>query len=200
MLICTNYPKKMKDLQKAWAKLWRRIGNTKWYSNSKKCKPQTGRQDRQRKGSNIVAYNFPANVSSLTFPPLTPLLITVFNRKPDSYFCTAAQWSRLQDSCHTGIMRCELCLILGKVLIFFIIQLNNNLFGPTKKYSIWRFYFDKYVNQKYKFTAPNQIFLSAPGEWFEFSIFFAFSLLLTNMSQPKNYVAKRNLWSLRRYQ
>ena len=47
------------------------------------------------------SFNFPANVSPITFPPLTSLLITVFKRNPDSYFHIAAQWSRLQDGCHT---------------------------------------------------------------------------------------------------
>ena len=33
---------------------------------------------------------------------------------------------------HIEVMRCELCLIVGKVLIFFKVQLNNSLIIPIK--------------------------------------------------------------------
>ena len=39
----------------------------------------------------MPSFNFPANVSSITFPLSAPLLITVFNRKPDSFFYIAAR-------------------------------------------------------------------------------------------------------------
>ena len=81
-------------------------------------------------------------------------------------------------------MRCELCLTLGTVLTSFIIQLNNNSIGPTKKYSIWRFYSEKDVNQKYKFTAPNRLLLNVAGQWFEFYILFCAFLVFGKLELP----------------
>ena len=131
----------------------------------------------------MPSFNFPKNVSSLTFLPLMPLFISL-NHKPDSYFYIAARWSRLQDGYTTKRMRCEWCLTLGTVLTSFIIQLNNNSIGPTKKYSIWRFYSDKDVNQKYKFTAPNQLLLNVAGQWFEFYILFWAFLVFGKLELP----------------
>ena len=85
---------------------------------------------------------------------------------------------QLQDGYHTGRMKCELCLLVGKILIFFIVQLNNNSIS-SKKYSIWRYYCDIDTNQKYKFTAPIQLLLTYPREmiWILFCAFLGFGKL-----------------------
>ena len=76
--------------------------------------------------------NFPADVSTVTFLLLIPLLITVFNCKPGPglltrfLFLSCHSMMQLRNDYHTKRMRCELCLIVGKVLIFFIVQLNSN--------------------------------------------------------------------------
>ena len=48
------------------------------------------------------------------------------------YCCSMIKMIMMQDSYHTKRMRCELCLIVGKVLIFFIVQLNNKSISPTE--------------------------------------------------------------------
>ena len=58
-------------------------------------------------------------------------------------------------------------------------------------------YFVKNVNQKCKFTAPNQLLLCVSGEWFEF--YFVFFLLMANLSpQLKEYVEKRKILLLKK--
>ena len=80
--------------------------------------------------------NFPTNVSSITFPPLTPLPITVFKHKPGLptrfLFLYITNRLQLQGGYHTKSTKCVLCLKVGKVLIFFIVKLNNNSISPTK--------------------------------------------------------------------
>ena len=119
---------------------------------------------------------FAENVSSISFLPLTAFLRTVFNHNPGLsiwfLFFSIAFQSRFQDVYHIRRKRCVLCLDVCKVLIFFIVKLNKN------SSSISMYYFDKDVNQKCKFTAPNQLLLSFLREWFQ--LYFALSLLLGN--------------------
>ena len=56
--------------------------------------------------------------------------------------------------------RCELCLIVDKVLIFFIVQLNNNSVSPTKSVQFEDFTLIKTLIKRYKFTAPKQLILT----------------------------------------
>ena len=57
-------------------------------------------------------------------------------------------------------MRWELCLILDKVLIFFIVQLNNKSVSPTKIVQFEGFTLIKTLIKKYKFTGPKQLILT----------------------------------------
>ena len=79
---------------------------------------------------------FVANVSSISFLPLTPFLITVFNDNPGLptrfLFFSIAFQLRFQDVYHIKRNKCVFCLDVGKVLIFFILKLNNNSISPTK--------------------------------------------------------------------
>ena len=86
---------------------------------------------------------FPVNASSITFPLWTLLLTTAQQKmngtwttnlvyQPGFYFYIAIWWSQLQDGYRTERMRWELCFTVGKVLILFIAEINNNSISPTK--------------------------------------------------------------------
>ena len=81
--------------------------------------------------------NFPVNVPFITFPLLMPLLITFLNCKPGLPTRFLFFLILLFDHCCKMVTTPKgwdvlLCSKVCKVLIFFIVKLNNNSISSTK--------------------------------------------------------------------
>ena len=123
------------------------------------------------------------NAPSITIPPLTPLLITVLNCKLDSFFlplddrgCKIATTPKEWD------VNSIVFNIIGKVLILFIIQLNNNSISPTKSTQFEGFTLIKMLIKNKNSQHPISYFYVSQGNDLNSLFCFFLSFLLENLS------------------
>ena len=129
----------------------------------------------------MPSFNIPANASSITFLPLTPLLITVFNCKTHLLARFFIYIAIIDRSCKRATtpkgwdVNCVYYYV-GKVLIFYIVQYNNNSTSSTKSD---QFEGITLIKTLMKFTAPSQLLLTCPRGmiWILFCAFLAFGKL-----------------------
>ena len=146
-----------------------------------------------RKMSECFFYNFPAvNAPPYHSPQLQTRFFFFFFFLPlDDRGCKTATTPKGWDVNSIAFN------IIGKVLIFFIIQLNNNSISPTKSTQFEGFTLIKMlIKNKNSQHLINYFYVSQGNDLNSLFCFFL-SFLLENLSyQSKNYVAKTQFISV----